>query len=340
MEKINVKILAIVVSIIVILCIGIFVTVKILNKNNDKSYVLEQISEKDYKYFTVLTGGKYGVIDGNGNIIVQNRYENVIIPNPTKAVFLVTEEDGKIKVLNENEETIFIENGNVQAIETNETVSEIPYEKSVLKFEENGKYGLIDFSGNVIAKAIYEEISSVKYKEGEILAKKNGKYGVLNNKGIELIPFEYDEIEADKYYSNGNNQEAGYIVKKTTKDGYRYGYINSKWEMILDTEYNSISRILDIEGKDIYLIVAKNGQYGVVKNKNIEIDFSYQSISYNKDTNLFAVERSGQFGVLDEKGRTIINIEYKSINFNGIYILAKSYTDDIYFNEKRRKARQ
>lgn len=105
----------------------------------------------------------------------------------------------------------------------------------------------------------------------------------------------------------------------------------------MDTEYSSISRILDIEEEDIYLIVAKDGRYGLVKNKNVEIDFAYQSIEYNGDTSLLAVQRGEQYGVLDLNGKTIVNIEYKSIQFNGVYILAKSYAADTYFNQKGEK---
>src|SRR5699024_10336203 len=155
------------------------------------------------------------------------------------------------------------------------TVTELPYEKSVLRYEEDGKYGLIDFYGKAITKAIYDEVSSVKYKEGEILAKKDGKYGVINNKGKALIDREDEEIEADKYYSDNRYSKSGYIVKVTTDDGYRYGYINSEWKQVLNTEYTSISRVLDIDSNDIYLIVSRNGQYGVVKNKNVAIDFAY-----------------------------------------------------------------
>lgn len=126
-----------------------------------------------------------------------------------------------------------------------------------MKYEKDGKYGLIDFTGKVITEAIYEEIFSVKYKEGEILIKKDGKYGVINNKGIELIPCKYDEIEGDKYYSNGGYSNSGYVVKNTTSNGYRYGYINSKWRVLLDTEYTSVSRILNIQSDDAYLIVSK-----------------------------------------------------------------------------------
>ena len=77
--------------------------------------------------------------------------------------------------------------------------------------------------------------------------------------------------------------------------------------------------------------------FGVIKNKDIKINFEYQGIEYNKDTKLYAVQRSGQYGVLNIDGKVVINIEYKSIRFNGIYILAKSYTEDIYFDKNGEK---
>jgi len=67
---------------------------------------------------------------------------------------------------------------------------------------------------------------------------------------------------------------------------------------MLDTEYTAINRILDIDEDNTYLIVAKNGQYGLIKNKNQEIEFSYQSLTYNKDTNLLSAERNEKFGVI------------------------------------------
>ena len=270
-------------------------------------------------------------------MVLENTYNEIAIPNPTKAVFIVSKEDGKKEVLNEKKEKIFTDLKNVSAIEAYGTVTNLPYEKSVLRYEENGKYGLIDFEGNTITKAIYEEISSVKYKEGEILAKKSGKYGVINNKGVELIPFEYEEIEADRYYRNGNYLESGYIVKSTTKDGYRYGYINSHWEKLLDTEYTDINRILDIDSKDVYIIAGKNGRYGVTKNKDVKIDFAYQSIEYNKEADLYAVQRTGNYGVLNIDAKIIVPIEYKNVKFNGLYILAEAQKEGTYFNKKGEK---
>lgn len=335
MENIDIKKVVIAIIIVIILLVGIFFVVNSITSGN-KKYTLEEISEEDYKYFSVYTDGKYGVINENGEMIIQNSYSSITIPNPTKAVFICKNENGKSEVLNDKSEKIFTEFNNVGEIETNGTNSSWPYEKSILKYEEGGKYGLIDFEGKIITKPIYEEISSVRYKEGEILAKKDGKYGVINNKGVELISFEYEEIEADRYYSDGYGK-SGYIIKKRTSNGYRYGYINYKWKKLLNTEYTAISRVLDIDDKDIYLVASKGGQYGLIKNKKEVVEFAYQSVVYNKDTNLIAVQRSEQYGVLNLKGENIVPIEYRGIKFNGIYICAKGYEEDTYFDAKGEK---
>lgn len=60
-EKINAKTLTIIILAIIIALIGIFIIVKIVNGN--KNYVLEKVSEKDYKYFGIVTNEKCGVID-------------------------------------------------------------------------------------------------------------------------------------------------------------------------------------------------------------------------------------------------------------------------------------
>lgn len=139
MEKINIKILAIVVIVLILIAIGVFAIVKIINRDIDKSYELEVVEEADCKYFTVISDGKYGVIDTSGKLIVENIYSNVIVPNPTKAVFIATKQDGTSIVLNENAEEILKEYNNVSAIRLNEISTSFPYEKSVLKYEENRK---------------------------------------------------------------------------------------------------------------------------------------------------------------------------------------------------------
>lgn len=159
---------------------------------------------------------------------------------------------------------------------------------------------------------------------------------MLNNKGTVLIPFEYEQIEADRYQRN-MYKESGYIVRANTSNGYKYGYINSKWKKTLNTEYSELNRILDIKSENVYIIGTKNGRYGLIKNKEEKIDFVYKSIMYNSDINLLSVERNDKYGVLNLEGETVVPVEYNQIRFSGIYIYAKGYTGDIYFDAKGNK---
>ena len=288
------KIIGIIV--LVILIIAITVTIIIVRNNAKKemkNYEIEEISEKEYKYFILYVNSKYGVMDASGNTVIEPQYDKVVIPNSKKAVFICSNEgEQKNKVFNENGEEIFNVYDNIEAIELDGLITALPYEKNVLKFKVNDQYGLIDLDGNRIIKATYEEIKGLKYKEGELLAKLDGKYGVINIKGAKLVNFEYDNIEADKYYVEPEKyRKSGYIVCKTTDEGYRYGYISNKGEKLIDTNYNDIRRVIDIIGEDVYIIASKNGQYGLIKNKDVLIDYKYQGIKYNYKNNLLIIDR-------------------------------------------------
>ena len=316
---------------IIILCIifGILLT-----KNNSERSVAIQISEKDYKYFILKSDNKMGIINVNGEIVIEPKFDSIIIPNPTKDVFICknANEDNTV-ILNKESKVILDKYENVEYIYTEGTVSSIPYEKKLLKYKKDGKYGLINYEGKKITNAIYDELKSVKYKEGEILAKKDGKYGVINGKGKVIIKFEYDQIEGDKFSQEKfNYKSSGYIAYKKLEQGYRYAYINYKGKTILKPEYNSIERITAIENEnEQWLIVSKNGQYGVVKNGKIIIDFLYQKIEFNSDNDVFLVNRNNRYGVFNKKGEQILEVKYKEIEFNGIYIYTKSGTEEKYY---------
>ena len=330
------RIIGIIVAlIVVILIIAIAFTIVLKNKKTEEllEYDVEEISEIEYKYFILYLNEKYGVMDSRGNIIIETKYDKVVIPNSKKAVFICSNEgDEKNTILNENGEKIFSIYDNVEEIPLEGLITSLPYEKTVLKYKVNEQYGLIDLDGNRITKATYEEIKGLKYKEGELLAKLDGKYGVINVNGVKKISFDYDNIEADKYYDEVEKyKKSGYIVCKTTEDGYRYGYTSYEGERILNTTYNNIRRVIDIEGEDIYTIASSNGQYGLLKNKEVLIDFKYQGIEYNSTNNLLIINRGTKYGVYTLTGEEIVPIDYKTIQFNGIYIYAKTGNDIKYF---------
>lgn len=317
--------------IVIVLIILITVGIILFIDNKYKEYVVEEISET--KYYKLHQDNKIGIINLKGEIIIEPKYDSIEIPNPEKAVFICKEQDNTI-VLNDKNEKLFTEYSEISAISLNGIVSSIPYEKSVLRYKQDEKYGLMNLEGKVITKPIYDEIESLTNKEGELLVKQNGKCGVINSKGAQIIKVQYDNIVADGFYTNKDKYKlSGYIVSVKTQDGYRYGYINYRLKELLKAEYNEIYRIIETEEtKDIYLIVSKNGQFGVVKNKEVIINYGYQDIEYDDNNKLFKLQRNSKYGVLDINGKQILPTEYEDINFEGIYIIAVKDEEELFFN--------
>ena len=308
----------IIIAIIIIATIGFFIAKKVIE--DGKKYEIEKID--NYEYFTLKVDNKYGVINKEGKQIINTEYTNVIIPNPQKPVFICYTNDST-KVLNQNSEEIFTEFKSIEPIKLKNIASSLMYEKSVLTYKENEKFGLINLEGKKLTKAIYEKIEGLPYKEGELLVQKEGKYGVINLKGKELIKPQYDQVNVDGYSNDENGyKNAGYIIGNKTEDGYRYGYIDINGKTLLELEYNEIQRITDVKENDIYLIAAKNGQYGLFKNKEQVLGNEYQSITYNQTDETLILQKTKKFGVANLDGKIIIPVEYKQIDSIGMYIYA------------------
>lgn len=329
-------VLVIVAIIILIISIGFIITKNVTKSRRE--YNIEQV--ENYNYFILKQNNKFGVIDTNGKILIESKFDSLIMPNPSKAIFICKNDNNTI-VLNDKGEEIFKEYKNIDAIRLKNIASDLMYEKSVLKFESDGKYGLINLDGKQILKPDYNSIEGLSYKEGELLVQKDEKCGIVNIKGNELVKCEYDKISVDNYYTEENNYKyAGYIVGIKTEEGYRYGYINVNGKLLLDTQYNEISRITDIkDDKNIYLISAKNGQYGLTKNGEELTDNEYQSMTYNPNMNVIVVEKSKKYGVINLSGKVIVPIEYNQIDINGMYMYATKEQGTVVFDSEGNEAK-
>ncbi len=324
-NKKNINKTKIIIALIVILFLLFFIY--LLNKNNLHKNVNEDIQEK---YFLLFQDDKYGVIDEYGDIIIDPIYYNIIIPNPSKAVFICNydyineTEEYKTKIINELGEEIFTKYEQVSQIRIEETHGNNPYEKSVLKYKKNDKYGLINYQGKQITKPIYDDIKSVGYKEGELVVKKDDKYGLIDKNGKTIVKFEYDDIKCDGYYTQKSGYDlSGYITSVKTSEGLKFGYIDNNKKEVLKPEYNEVYRIIEIQDdNNTFIIAYRNGQAGVIKNNKNIIDFSYQEIIYNDYNNVFLIEKNKLYGVVNLNGNMILEPKYSSIYFEGIYIVA------------------
>jgi len=326
MKKKNIFILLAI--IVVIIVVAVFAVMYFMNRAK-YDFEIEKVTQINYN--TVNKDDRYGVINRNGDIVVEPIYDIIQIPNPSIDVFVcmhdydTEKKEYQIKVLNAKGEEIYQGYDNVQGIPTETTYDGIPFEKTVLKYKKSGKYGLLSIEGKEITEPIYDQISAISYKEGMLLVKQEERCGVININGKLVIPIEYETITADNYYSNKTfYKTTGFIVSKKSDEGYRYGYINYKGEKVIPTEYTEIERVTELQDdKNVYLVALKEGQAGLLKNKKVLLNHEYEDISYNLYNDVFVIQRNGKQGIVDKKGNIKIGTEYESLLFGGIYINAQ-----------------
>ena len=317
----NKKIL-IIVAILLIIIISIFLILKNTIFNTSKfEYEIEQV--ENYNYLKYNEQGKFGVIDKDGNVIINAEYYGLTIPNPSKDLFICFKNsDEKPIVLNSSNEELFSQYDKIEPIHLKSVASILCYEKNTLIYHKDGLCGLLSFDGKEITKNEYNSIENLQSTEGKFIVSKDNKFGILNVNGAILVKPEYDNITTDGYYNEQTKyQKSGFLVSNTTDDGYRLGYIDYTGKELLKDEFNELSRITDSE--EPYLIGAKNGQYGLYKSSKELIPPQYQSITYTDNGGLI-IQKNSNFGIANLDGNILVEPKYEKIEENGIYLYASS----------------
>ncbi len=328
MKKSNKKRFFILLIVVAIIIVGIVILRRNTSKSNSVSIL--EITEDQMNYYKIKKEDKYGVIDKNGKVIIEPKFIDIEIPNPTKDLFLCTDSTDinniEWKAYNAENNQVLTEYKSVEAIEINQLSSNIPYEKTVLKYKDGNLYGLIDFDGNIIIQAQFEDIQNIDYKEGYLKIKKDGAYGVVTIEGKRIIQPEFNDVMSDGYYNEKTKySKAGFLLQIKSDEGYKYGYANLDGKEVIDTTFSELSRIIEIEDeKDVYFISTVNGKKGLIKNGKQIIENELDDISYDSITKLLVVEKNASYGIKDLDGKQILPIEYDSINIGGDYINANN----------------
>ena len=319
------------VIILIIICLIIAGAFFIINKSLNKyNYEIEKISE--YKYYRYKENNNYGVIDKDGNKIINATYSGVIIPNLDKDIFICyTGKEGI--VLNSKGEKLFSEYEKVMPIKLKNVADALNYEKSVLIYYKDGKCGLMDFKGRKITKNLYESIENLQPTEGKLLVSKDNKKGVIDIKGNILVDTKYDVISSDNYFTEDEDyKKSGFIIENITDDGHRYGYVDYKGKTILEVKYNEIMRLPRKDKKDVYLIASENGKFGLYNNTKEILKKDYQDIIYSETTNCVIFQKNQKYGVANLNGKIIIEPKNEELIDDGVYFYAKSGTENIVYD--------
>lgn len=314
-RKINLKKVfgAVIAIIVIIMCIISFKNV--LTTDNYKPV------EKDavLGYFPVYTSGKWGVIDTNGDIVVNPIYsEMIVVPDNEKEIFICTydmdyeNETYQVKVLNKNNQELFTNYDKVELLDNYDENNNIWYEKNILKVQKDGLYGIINYDGKELLKCEYEKIETLKNVSGSLIIQKDGKVGICNDLGKVIIKPEYKVI-----YSLGKDGKKGYIVVNNEN---KYGIINENNKLIIEPQYNNV---MSVANNDLYVV--KDDSLKIInKNNEVVLDKGFDEvISINSEKIL--IKKDGKYNVLDLEGNELLqnNYNYLEYIFDNYYIAEK-----------------
>ena len=79
------KVIILVVALVIIIIIGIILTMYFMNR---AKYVFDVKNVSEIKYNVLNIDDRYGVIDDQGNIIIEPSYDVIQIPDPSIPVFI------------------------------------------------------------------------------------------------------------------------------------------------------------------------------------------------------------------------------------------------------------
>lgn len=305
--KLNMKkVFAVIIAILVVIMCIVMVN-GILKKDNDSQ--TGKISSKSY--FVSFKDNKWGVIDETGTDVIDPSYqEMIIIPNNKNDIFLCTYDvnygtgEYKTKVLNSKNEEILTQYNRVEALQNKDINNNLWYEDNILKIENDGKYGLINFTGKEILKCEYDEIIALEGIKNAFRVKKDDKYGVFDSEGKEIVSIGYSQITPI-----GSDNKAGYIVKSV--EG-KYGVVGYSNTLILQSIYDNISRI---HGNDTYFVTKDSKKQLIKKDGTLILDTGFDDIKaiLKSEDNGFIYIKDNKYGVMKLTGEILVENIYEDL---------------------------
>lgn len=234
-------------------------------QNNDKNNNLWY----EQNVLKVKQSGKYGLINLEGKQILPIEYDEITPISGIKNSLKVKKED-KCGIVN-NEGKIVIE----PKYSDIDVLGKDNKSGFIVK-NENGKFGIVDYSNDIVLEAEYDSIKKV-YGNDLYVVTLNGKDKLVNKEKEDVLTKDFDTISQIL-----NAQENGVVFKKSNK----YGVVKISGEIVINAEYDSLE-----EAKVGNFIAKKGDKYGIIDIENNEkLSFNYTSIVYNEKADLYVAE--------------------------------------------------
>ncbi len=249
---------------------------------------------------------KYGLIDINGDYVVESQYESITSINDSN-YFIVQHEDlyGLM---------------NIHGVELTEFLySEIKYGEYepivAIKDPETEKWGYLSLSGTTLTDFIYDEVYA--FNGRQITAVKVGdEWGIVNSTGNYLISPRFSNV----FMSSPNS------LISVRQDG-AWGLVNSSGTLVLPIEYDFYFRF----NENGISAIRQDKMYGLVNESGeIVVDMLYKSNEYMffpmflEFPNSVTFNKDQKYYIFDYDGDIIFSsVRYSPIMYNENLILAE-----------------
>lgn len=208
-----------------------FTNLIVLKENGNYTYCkyaivsINRQANLDYYYLIKNEEEQYGVMNGNGETILEPIYTNIIIPENSKKLFLCQrEKDSPFEIAGDTRYvTALSAYSNLSAIKSTSGADNFWYEKNVLTYIQGDKVGVTDFEGNNIITPEYDAIEGFSYIPERLLLKKDNKYGLADTTGKIISEAIYTKID----------------VKRENALTLIYGYDNENKQILIEKIQNA-----------------------------------------------------------------------------------------------------
>ena len=249
---------------------------------------------------------EYGVVKSDGNFLLLPEYETLEIDNEAEVIIAKKYIEGELQA---------------GAISTN-GIEVLPFVYREIEQLSNGEFKIADFNGkwglyNDELHKIYphtlDSIGEIQNKR--VIVKAENRYAAINAKGEALTPFKYKKLALQDTALQGETfSEFQLITREKELKGKFY--------------YDSVVNV----GNDLFAAYA-SGKRSLLSDNAKQIWFEQYDRVRPFTDNLVLVEEYGQVGVIDQTGKFLIPVQFRSIKVDGnnrLIVTKIDFTHDIY----------
>lgn len=297
-----------------------------LNKNA-QSIIKNEYESLEYddinQILALEKGGKYGVYDLYGNMILPIQYDSLTFAGN----IITATKDGK--------ELVFDPNGNIKKDVTFTSIMPTKSSEYYLTIDSEGRYGVVDSSNNTLVDNKYSYIEYVFDKY--FIFTENGKSGVIDYTGRKVLNNDYNVVQningtkiiqttdsntgVNEFYNRDISKIVGTVGAHVyLRDNY-IQILSDDTMMYVDYEGN-LQKAQDLFSENsIFATKGDNGKWGYVDIAGrTAIDFVYDMAMDINEYGFGAIKKDGKWGVINGDKQIIKQPIYELTDVNPTFI--------------------